>query len=313
MNRVAAILLACALAVAGCGPEGLGEPNPDFHVIGHRGAPRLAAENTVPSFEVAVSIGANAVETDLCVTADEVIVVWHDRDPDDPVAVARQTGAEGLLYIPAVPPIGDPMRRPVDQLTLHDLRRHYGYAHLLEPRDNSYSIPTLAELFAWSRGAPGLRALYLDIKLAASQTDRAAFLVGEVAKEHAASPEPRPRILLLSPQLLIAIAMEGARRELGAEELRVAWDFEVPGALQGARAVGLRDVSMGLTPAQTFTAFTEEVSEIVQAREDGVIDSVTVWTFDRPKDLSLLLYHGVDGIMTNEPGVLYGVWQDTLQ
>lgn len=313
MIRFAAILLACALAVVGCGPEGLGEPNPDFHVIGHRGAPRLQAENTIPAFEAAVSLGANAVETDLCVTADDVIVVWHDRDPDDPVAVARQSGAEGLLYIPAVPPIGDPMRRPVDQLTLHDLRRHYGYAHLLEPRDNSYSIPSLAELFAWSRGVPGLRAFYLDVKLAASQTGRAAYVVSEVAKEHAASPEPRPRILLLSPVATIAFAMEGARRELGAEDLRVAWDFEAPGALLGAHALGLRDVSMGLTPAQTFTGFIEEVSELVEAREDGVIDTVTVWTFDRPKDLSLLLYHGVDGIMTNEPGELHEIWQDTLQ
>ena len=91
------------VVISGCDPVGLGESNPDFHVIGHRGAPNVVAENTMRSFEAAVAIGANAVEADFCVTEDDVIVVFHDRDPDGEVALARQSGAEGLAWVPFVP------------------------------------------------------------------------------------------------------------------------------------------------------------------------------------------------------------------
>ncbi len=46
--------------------------------IGHRGAPRDRIENTIPSFERAIELGADAVELDVHVTSDGVPVVHHD-------------------------------------------------------------------------------------------------------------------------------------------------------------------------------------------------------------------------------------------
>jgi glycerophosphoryl diester phosphodiesterase len=46
--------------------------------IGHRGAPRLHLENTLPSFLAAIAAGADAIELDVHVTADGVPVVHHD-------------------------------------------------------------------------------------------------------------------------------------------------------------------------------------------------------------------------------------------
>src|SRR5687768_11383252 len=63
-----------------------------FHIIGHRGAGKLAPENTTWAFEAAIAEGANAIETDVCVTSDDRVVLWHDSDPNAPVALARQTG-----------------------------------------------------------------------------------------------------------------------------------------------------------------------------------------------------------------------------
>jgi glycerophosphoryl diester phosphodiesterase len=52
-------------------------------VIGHRGSPCFAIENTMASFQRAVEQdGANGLECDLCLTQDEQIVLWHDWDPD---------------------------------------------------------------------------------------------------------------------------------------------------------------------------------------------------------------------------------------
>jgi glycerophosphoryl diester phosphodiesterase len=48
--------------------------------IGHRGAPREFPENTLPAFERAIALGADAIELDVHVTADGVPVVHHDPE-----------------------------------------------------------------------------------------------------------------------------------------------------------------------------------------------------------------------------------------
>jgi glycerophosphoryl diester phosphodiesterase len=52
-------------------------------VIGHRGAPRLARENTVESFVAAIATGAGGIELDVRRTNDGVLVVHHDPVLDD--------------------------------------------------------------------------------------------------------------------------------------------------------------------------------------------------------------------------------------
>lgn len=51
-------------------------------VIAHRGASQAAPENTLPAFEKAIQMGADALETDVQWTKDGVIVVSHDPDVD---------------------------------------------------------------------------------------------------------------------------------------------------------------------------------------------------------------------------------------
>ena len=47
-------------------------------VIAHRGASRIAPENTVAAFEAAVRLGAHGIELDVRRTADGALVVHHD-------------------------------------------------------------------------------------------------------------------------------------------------------------------------------------------------------------------------------------------
>lgn len=46
--------------------------------IAHRGMPRLAPENTLASFRLALEAGADGIELDVHATADGVLVVHHD-------------------------------------------------------------------------------------------------------------------------------------------------------------------------------------------------------------------------------------------
>ncbi|MFV0429946.1 MAG: glycerophosphodiester phosphodiesterase [Arachnia sp.] len=54
------------------------EAAPPIRAIAHRGAPRLARENTLPALAAALAHGADAVEIDVRLTRDERPIVIHD-------------------------------------------------------------------------------------------------------------------------------------------------------------------------------------------------------------------------------------------
>ena len=60
-------------------------------VIGHRGAAALAPENTQASFDCALSLGVDAIETDIRATSDGELILIHDKRLD------RTTNGQGLV------------------------------------------------------------------------------------------------------------------------------------------------------------------------------------------------------------------------
>lgn len=79
--------------------------------IAHRGDPAAAPENTLPAFEAALASGADVLELDLRMTADEQVVIFHDELLD------RTTTATGLLA-----------ERTLDELRILDAGSWYGSA-----------------------------------------------------------------------------------------------------------------------------------------------------------------------------------------
>jgi glycerophosphoryl diester phosphodiesterase len=73
-------------------------------VIGHRGAPNVAAENTVASFRAARALGADGVELDVRRTADGALAVIHDAHLPDGRAVVETRRAD---LPPDVPVLAD--------------------------------------------------------------------------------------------------------------------------------------------------------------------------------------------------------------
>lgn len=67
--------------------------NPPF-ILAHRGARAHAPENTLPAFNLALEQGADAIETDLRITRDRVIVCIHDATVDRTTDIA----AKPILY-----------------------------------------------------------------------------------------------------------------------------------------------------------------------------------------------------------------------
>jgi glycerophosphoryl diester phosphodiesterase len=110
-------------------PPAWRQPGSAFSVIGHRGAAGLAPENTLPSFQLAVALGADAVEMDVRLSRDGVPVVIHDATVD------RTTDGHGEVA-----------RLSVAEIQALDARGPF--------RDHASPtrIPTLDEVLAWASG-----------------------------------------------------------------------------------------------------------------------------------------------------------------
>src|SRR5438067_6941524 len=145
---------------------------PPFEAQGHRGARGLKPENTLPSFEAAFDLGVSAVETDLHLTRDGVVVLSHDPHLSDPPCTLPHpaAGPPPPAQNPLVSslPLAElrryradrnpaPTRFPDQDASVTPLAREFAAERGLDP----YGIPTLADLFQFAAayaGEPGRRA-----------------------------------------------------------------------------------------------------------------------------------------------------------
>lgn len=132
-------------------------PWPWPRIQAHRGAGRLAPENTLAAIRHGHALGFRAIEIDARLTSDEVPVVIHDR------TLERTTDGKG--------PVAETTAAAIARL---DAGSWFGAQYRGEP------VPTLAETLALCR-AQGI-AVNLEIKRYAGQTAR----IGEVVARTAA-------------------------------------------------------------------------------------------------------------------------------
>jgi glycerophosphoryl diester phosphodiesterase len=293
-------------------PGPSGPPRGPVWVIGHRGAARWAPENTLESFCKALELGADAIETDVCVTRDGRFVLWHDAEPSGSVALVRQVGAEGdFLYLPSLPVLGSDLRRPVSECDEAFFCEHYGYvlakAGLTLTGTRKPDVPParLDDLLDWAPREERLAHVFVDVKLGPGQEADAVRLLRLLA-QRARRPGHRPGLTIhvLTPQREIASALaEEARRDPPPPGILLTADFELPGVVRTAKKYGIADVSMGLGQ-RTWGDFRYEVSHVVRARSRGRVASVVVWTLNEEERLRDLVALGVDGIITDDPALL---------
>jgi glycerophosphoryl diester phosphodiesterase len=283
-------------------------------VIGHRGAARHAPENTLASFQKALDLGADAIETDVCVTRDGCFVLWHDAEPYESVALVRQVGAEAhYLYLPALPLLGSELRRPVRECDVALFLEHYGYVlaekGLASPfggtRRPEVAPALLDDLLDWAPREPRLEHVFLDLKLAVDQADEVVRLLRLLA-DRVRRPDHRPGLtfhLLEAQREIVAALVAEARREPLPDAVRVTGDFELPGVLGGSRRHGFVHIGMGAS-RRTWGDFRYELGRVLRARRRGHVGSVVAWTVNDEERLRELTALGVDGIVTDEPALL---------
>lgn len=327
----------------GCPTTRAVEPG-KLQVIAHHGSALELPENTIQSCERALALGANALEIDVCMTADEQLILWHDWDPDDLVSVTRQieVAQSDNAFKPDVPVLGDEWRKPIIELTLAEFRGHYSYQ---DERDGAarikwgidhgpvdLTIPTLPEFFAAASRWDTLDTVYIDVKMPATAALRYAGAMAEqIHALIAGMRESRFNVIVMVPHSLVLQAMK-ARADEKKLALVFSWDVEFPAGLilnplrfsaidhatsslfhNAAASVG-RPVA-ALFPWRVYRRTMEydigrrnAVNAAPAAKNAGVrIDSLVAWTINEKDEMQCLTRMGVSGVITDKIADLVAV------
>ncbi|MFZ0640102.1 MAG: glycerophosphodiester phosphodiesterase family protein [Candidatus Acidiferrales bacterium] len=182
---------------------------PPSWIIGHRGAPGYAPENTMASFRRAVELGATFIETDLRISHDARFVAMHDATLD------RTSNGRGL----------------VRDFTLAQLRE-LDAGSWFGPEFAGEKIPTLDEILAFAREADVV--FYLEIKHEAGW----GVHHGVAGALRAANEAARTVVISFDPSMLANL------RRLDAG-LLTGFLFETPleNVVEKAQQIGVRQIA----------------------------------------------------------------------
>lgn len=253
------------------------EPMP--RVIAHRGDSRNYPENTLPAFESAVRMGIDVVETDIHLTKDGVLVIWHDP------TLERNTDGSGRI----------------EDHTLEELRRFdAGYTFTKDGgrtfpfRGKGVRICTLAEAL---EHCPEQR-FNIDLKTKCPE------IVDEfikVIREHDAVDRVvgasfhlsnLKRLRRLAPDFLTSITT--------AEVVPLLLRQKTHTLPKAFKRKIIFQIPMAAGPVKVVTpAFVKAM------HQRGAV--VMVWTINDEETMRRLFEMGVDSVMTDDPALVIKV------
>jgi glycerophosphoryl diester phosphodiesterase len=292
-----------------------------FLVIGHRGSPAREIENTIESFDRAMKEGANALEVDLSMTKDGVVILWHDWDPNDTVSILRESGFEPFVkYKPHPPALGSELRQRLSKITYEDFRSGYDYKlrHGNNPQPAGAKIPTLKDFFEWSKNQENLLYVFFDIKCPQDECDLSVEILHKI------------KALLLEYKPAFRVVMETAIK--GVYDIMRAnmnffdysLDIEPPAgiildpseysAVQSAIDHDNR-IAIALRPRKitvaNWTTYRRIIRYDIKLRKsfnlrnpEKKIEPLICATVSKPGELRCLVKMGVGGIQTDFPDKL---------
>jgi glycerophosphoryl diester phosphodiesterase len=254
-------------------------------VQGHRGARGHLPENTLASFELALSMGVNTLELDTGVTRDGVVVIHHDRrlNPD----LAR--GPDGNWVQAPAPTIHSLTFAELQRYDVGRLRPGSQYEKNFpsqKPLDGA-RIPRLADLLEAMRGS-NVR-FNIETKLSAEAPDETlgpdAFARAVIREVRKAGLMARTTIQSFDWRTLKVVEREA--HDIATAYLTSAKDSE-PSRVRKARA---------RIWSPNFQALNAEM--VASAHALGL--SIVPWTVNQPADIARVLELKVDGIISDYP------------
>lgn len=230
-------------------------------IFAHRGASAHAPENTLASFELALSQGADAIELDARLSSDGQVIVIHDPTVD------RTTDGHGR----------------VAQLRLKELHALDAGSFFSE-KYLGQKIPLLEEVFE----ALGKKTLInVELKNYAASNDPLVDKVCELVNKH----NMKDRVIFSS---FFESNLKRAKRLLP----EVPCGLLAAGSWRGAWA---RSFGFSFGNYAALHPYITDVTKQQIVRVHRLKRRVHVWTVNKTEDMVRLNNWGVDGILTDDP------------
>ncbi|WP_233358867.1 glycerophosphodiester phosphodiesterase family protein [Thermomonospora amylolytica] len=279
--------------------------NGRVEVHGHRGARGLRPENTLPGFAHALRLGVDAVELDVGLTADGVVVVNHDQSLS---AVTATDTAPAVPGDPLFPYVG----RDIRDLTLAQVKTVDAGMRRLGPGQDSdpfvltqlpmpgTRVPTLAEVCGLLHGLPAVRPaveLKTDPGWPDDEIRRFVAAVAEVLDDFALLS--RSRLLAFDWRVLVEAhrqAPQATRVALVERKTLVPGTEWLAGLSPEDPAAAAVAVGAGILSPEYHLVTSQLVHDA-----HGLGLPVAVWTVNDPADMARFVEYGVDAIVTDYP------------
>ncbi len=246
----------------------------ECNVISHRGANLVAPQNTIEAFRKSMEIGCDGFETDIHLTKDGIPVVCHNFTIDE---TSDGVGA-------------------IKDMTLEDLRS-FDFGKYKDPQFEGVKIPTLDEFLALSKEM-GDDMKVLDIELKSERYGEAGTELAEKTIDAVKQYGLFDKLLISSfdPAILVVCKKIDKNCKTGI--------LYSPDKVMGFK-ISLKPIKfareIGADALHPFYAYATK-SYVENAHKAGL--QVNPWTANKPKTVKKLIEAGVDGIITDNPGLV---------
>ncbi|MCO6042484.1 glycerophosphodiester phosphodiesterase [Aeoliella sp. ICT_H6.2] len=240
-------------------------------IVAHRGASHTAPENTLAAFRLAWEEGADGIEGDFYLSADNQIVCIHDKDTE-------RTAGKKLI---------------VEESSLEQLRA-LDVGSWKDAKYKGEKIPTLAEVL---ETVPEGKRMIIELKSGPE-------IVEPLQKVLADTDVPKDKMLIIAFDADTVLLCKRKMPEIKVHWLTGykksqfgAWNPSLAKVVQTLRASGADGLGSNGKP----DVFNEDF--ILRLKSAG-LGEFHVWTIDDPKVAKFYIDQGAYGITTNRPGWL---------
>jgi glycerophosphoryl diester phosphodiesterase len=258
-----------------------------------------APEHTMAAYRHAAEIGADAVECDVRLTRDGVLVCVHDRQIKH---TSNGRGIVSALQLEELEQFQFGPRKPGHRL--HGRRSRWGGDEITsvsdEPDLENGLVLTLDRLLEYITAAPGTVRLAIETKHPTRHTRKVEEALVDCLRRFGLLGNGRP----------VEWAGKPAVRMMSFSQLAVRRMADLAPGVPTVQLIGkrLRPVRRELLGSNA-TALGPAIS-VLRSDPDFVADAhaagkeVLVWTVNKPADMDLARGLGVDAVVTDEPDEL---------
>ena len=242
-------------------------------VIAHRGACKVAPQNTMPAFEKGLELDVDGFETDVHLTADGVPVLCHDYE------IEETSNGHGKIT----------------SMTLDELRE-FDFGSYFSEEFKDTKIPTLEEFLTLCED-DDVEVMNIEIKPSLENDMTVVHKTIEAVKAHGLFDK------LLISSFSAKILIESKKIDRNCKTAFLYSPKEKIGmkilftAARFARGLGVQ----ALHPH--FTLVTPQY--VKKAHALGI--QVNPWTVNKESDIRRMIKCGVDGIITDYPEVVHKI------